>query len=174
LDYEAEWENLQKNINPFAIIVMAHLKTKATTGKPEERERWKWNIVRGLYEKGYEREKIIKLFQVIDRMMTLPQELVQSFEERLNRYEEETRMPLLSNMELRGMERGLEQGLEQGTRQTARDSVITVLRVRFGEVPTQLTDTLNNIEDLPLLKQLLERAVNVNSMTEFQQFIVTE
>jgi len=98
--------------------------------------------------------------------MTLPQELVQSFEERLNRYEEETRMPLLSNMELRG--------LEQGTRQTARDSVITVLRVRFGEVPTQLTDTLNNIEDLPLLKQLLERAVNVNSMTEFQQFIVTE
>jgi flagellar biosynthesis/type III secretory pathway protein FliH len=131
-----------------------------------------------LYEKGYEREKIIKLFQVIDRMMTLPQELVQSFEERLNRYEEETRMPLLSNMELRGMERGLEQGLErgleQGTRQTARDSVITVLRVRFGEVPTQLTDALNNIEDLPLLKQLLETAVNVNSMTEFQQFIVTE
>jgi hypothetical protein len=72
-------------------------------------------------------------------------------------------------MELRGLERGL----KQGTRQTASDSVITVLRVRFGEVPAQLTDALNNIDDLPLLKQLLETAVSVNSISEFQEFVVT-
>lgn len=170
LDYEPAWENLEQSDNPFAIIVMAHLKTKATTGKPQERERWKWNIVRGLYEKGYERGEIIKLFQVIDRMMTLPRELAQSFEERLNRYEEERTMPLLSNMELRGMERGI----EKGTRQNARESVIIVLRSRFGEVPTELTETINNLEDLSLLKQLLERAVTVNSLAEFQQFLTVE
>ena len=159
LDYEPAWESLEQSNNPFAIIVMAHLKTKATTGKPQERERWKWNIVRGLYDKGYERAEIIKLFQVIDRMMTLPQELAQSFEERLNRYEEERRMPLLSNMELRG------------ALLNARESVITVLRSRFGEVPTEFTETINNIEDLSLLKQLLERAVTVNSLADFQQFL---
>ncbi|MBW4567098.1 MAG: hypothetical protein KME31_03455 [Tolypothrix carrinoi HA7290-LM1] len=165
LDYEPAWESLQQSDNPFAIIVMAHLKTKATTGKPQERERWKWNIVRGLYEKGYQRGEIIKLFQVIDRMMTLPRELAQSFEQRLNRYEEERTMPLLSNMELRGM--------EKGARQTARESVIIVLRSRFGEVPTELTEMINNIEDLSLLKQLLERAVTVNSLADFQEFLIT-
>lgn len=98
--------------------------------------------------------------------MTLPRELAQSFEERLNRYEEERRMPLLSNMELRGM--------EKGTRQNARESVIIVLRSRFGEVPTEVTQMINNIEDLSLLKQLLSRAVTVNSLVEFQQLITVE
>ena len=32
LDYESRWQELETNTNPFAIIVMAHLKNKATTG----------------------------------------------------------------------------------------------------------------------------------------------
>jgi hypothetical protein len=163
VDYEAQWQDLEASTNPFAVIVMAHLKTKATTGKPIEREQSKWNIVRGLYEKGFERAEIIKLFQVIDRMMTLPQELALSFEERLNRFEEERKVPLLSNMEIRGM--------EKGTRQTGRESVIIVLRSRLGEVPTEITNSLNNIEDSSLLKQLLEKAVTANSFVEFQQLL---
>ena len=71
-------------------------------------------------------------------------------------------MPLLSNMELRG------------ALLNARESVITVLRSRFGEVPTEFTETINNIQDLFLLKQLLSRAVTVNSLAEFQQFITVE
>ena len=163
VDYEAQWQDLETSTNPFAVIVMAHLKTKATTGKPEEREQSKWNIVRGLYDRGFERAEIIKLFQVIDRMMTLPQELKRSFNERVARYEEERTMPLLRNMEL--------EGIEKGTKQNARESVITVLRLRLGEVPTVLTDALNNIDDLSLLKQLLEKAVTTNSFVEFQQFL---
>ncbi|NET58127.1 MAG: hypothetical protein F6K47_18820 [Symploca sp. SIO2E6] len=45
-------------------------------------------------------------------MMTLPEELQQSFEEQLNRYQQERKMPLLSHMEIRGI------------RRTARESVI--------------------------------------------------
>jgi hypothetical protein len=41
LDYESQWESLQANLNPFAFLVMAHIKTKATTGQAEERETWK-------------------------------------------------------------------------------------------------------------------------------------
>ena len=71
-------------------------------------------------------------------------------------------MPLLSNMELRG------------ALLNPRESVITVLRSRFGEVITEFTQTINNIKDLSLLKQLLSRAVTVNSLAEFQQFITVE
>ena len=38
LDYESRWQELESSDNPFAIIVMAHLKTKATTGNLSERE----------------------------------------------------------------------------------------------------------------------------------------
>jgi hypothetical protein len=43
LDYEGQWEDLEQSTNPFAVIVMAHLKTKATMGKRQEREQWKWS-----------------------------------------------------------------------------------------------------------------------------------
>ncbi|MBD2770997.1 transposase [Iningainema tapete] len=162
LDYQTQWENLEQSTNPFATLTMAHLKTKATTAKLQEREQWKWRLVRGLYERGYNRLEITKLFQLIDQMMTLPKELQTRFEEKLNHYEEERRMPLLSNMELRGMEK------------IGRESVITVLRVRLGEVPPELMEALNNVSDLSLLKQLLEQAVTVNSLTEFQQLLETE
>jgi hypothetical protein len=72
-------------------------------------------------------------------------------------------VPLLSNMEIRGM--------SKGTRQNARESVITVLRSRLGEVSTEVTNYLNSIEDLSLLKQLLEKAVTANSFVEFQEFL---
>jgi hypothetical protein len=56
--------------------------------------------------------------------MTLPDELQQSFEEQVRRYQEERQMPLLSRMELRAMQ----EGIEQGTVQNARESVL----FRFG------------------------------------------
>ncbi|MFO5472460.1 MAG: hypothetical protein ACLBM2_00795, partial [Dolichospermum sp.] len=52
LDYESRWQELEASANPFAIIVMAHLKTKATTGNLSEREQWKWTLIRGLYDRG--------------------------------------------------------------------------------------------------------------------------
>ncbi|MFM5961558.1 MAG: hypothetical protein ACKOQ2_31155, partial [Dolichospermum sp.] len=104
--------------NPFAIIVMAHLKTKATTGKLPEREQWKWRLIRGLYEKEFEREQIIKLFEIIDNMMTLSPELQSSLESKIKQFEEERTMPLMRNRELRGRKIGEElgelRGIERG------------------------------------------------------------
>jgi hypothetical protein len=173
LDYEQQWSELESALNPFAIIVMAHLRTKATTGKPEEREAWKWTIVRGLYDRGLEREQIIKLFQIIDRMMTLPNPLQQSLDNKIKQFEEERTMPLLSNMELRGLERGKEIGQEIGKEigalQNARDDVKEVLKIRLGEISWEIEASLDQISDLSVLKEKLKLAVTANSLEEFRQ-----
>ena len=171
LDYQEQWQNLEENTNPFAMIAMAHLKTKATTGKPDEREQWKWSLVRGLYERGYDRENIIKLFQVIDRMMALPQELQQSFEDKLTRYEEERQMPLLSRMEERGLLKGLEQGIERGTRQTLQSYIIRILQVRFENVPPELINAINSLADISELQRLIVTSVTINSVVDFEQIL---
>jgi len=171
LDYKDSWETLEQSNNPFAVLIMAHLKTKATTGKPIQRAEWKWYLVRGLYERGYDREEIRKLFRLVDWMMVLPEELQQGFDRKLQQYEEEMQMPLLSHMELRAIERGMEQGIEQGSRTNARESVIEVLEVRFSEVPPELVAILNNISDLAVLKQLHREAIAINSIAEFQQLL---
>ncbi len=167
LDYEAHWHNLEQNNNPFSVMVMAHLKTKATTGKPIEREQWKWSLVRGLYERGYDRENIRKLFRLVDWMMALPEELQQRFEDKLERYEEDLQMPLLSRMELRGLERGR----IEGSLRNARESVIVVLRTRFAEVPSETIEAINGIEDISQLKELLIQAIAINDLADFQQLL---
>ncbi|MBD2776400.1 transposase [Iningainema tapete] len=163
LDYESQWQDLEASTNPFAVIAMAHLKTKATGGKSPEREQWKWSLVRGLYERGFERQEIIKLFQMIDKMMTLPTELQQKFNERLRRYEEDRKMPLLSNMELMAM--------EKATRQTLQSNIISLLQKRFETVPDELVKAINNIEDISELQRLHLETVSVNSVADFQQLL---
>ncbi|MFM6406306.1 MAG: hypothetical protein ACKPGT_17225, partial [Microcystis sp.] len=105
--------------------------TKATTGKLPEREQWKWRLIRGLYDRGFEREQIIKLFEIIDNMMTLSPKLQSSLESKIKQFEEERTMPLMSNMELRGIERGK----EIGALENARDFVKKVLENRLGDIP---------------------------------------
>ena len=179
LDYEARWQDLEESTNPFAVMVMAHLKTKATRGKPQERQQWKWNLVRRLLERGYDQEDIRKLFRLVDWMMTLPNELQRSFEEQLTRYQEERKMPLLSRMELRAMQKGIEQGIEQGRQegieqgslQTARESVLEVLEIRFEVVPLELIEAINEIEDTSFLKPLLREAIAIDCLEAFQHLL---
>ena len=144
---------------------MAHLKTKATTGKLPEREQWKWKLIRGLYEKEFEREQIIKLFEIIDNMMTLSTELQSSLESKIKQFEEERTMPLISNMELRGIERGK----EIGALENSRDDIRTVLTVRFGQISSEIEEMIDKITNLALLKELLKLAATANSLAEFKQ-----
>ncbi|MFM7715223.1 MAG: hypothetical protein ACKO7A_21690, partial [Microcystis sp.] len=179
LDYEESWSELEASSNPFAIIVMAHLKTKATTGKLPEREQWKWRLIRGLYEKEFEREQIIKLFEIIDNMMTLSTELQSSLESKIKQFEEERTMPLMSNMELRGIERGKEIGKEIGEEigkeigalENARNYIKTVLKTRLGDIPIDIEQAVDKISVLSILDELLKLALTVNSFDELQQLL---
>lgn len=170
LDYETQWQVLEESLNPFAMVVMAHLKTKATHNKPQERKQWKWSLVRRLFERGYSREDVVQLFRLIDWMMVLPEELQREFKEELSRYQEDSQMPFLSRIELDAKQEGIEEERQQ-TRQILRETVIEVLEMRFVEVPPELSEVLNGIEDVSVLKQLLKQAIAIPSIEEFQQVL---
>ena len=146
---------------------MAHLKTKATTGKLQQREQWKWTLIRGLYDRGFEREQIIKLFEIIDNMMTLSTELQSSLESKIKQFEEERTMPLMSNMELRG----IEQGKEIGALEKARNYIKTVLKTRLGDIPIDIEQAVDKIAVLSILDELLKSALTVNSFDELHQLL---
>ncbi|MTJ38825.1 hypothetical protein [Dolichospermum sp. UHCC 0406] len=169
LDYESRWQELETNTNPFAIIVMAHLKTKATTGNLSEREQWKWTLVRGLYERGLNKEQIVKLFKIIDMMMTLPEQLQQKLVKKINSFEEERKMPFISPTEQMAIERGKEIGKEIGALQNARNYITTVLQARLGEVSSEITASLALISNLSILDEMLKLSITVNSLDDFKQ-----
>ena len=160
LDYEAQWEILEETENPFGLVVMAHLKTKATSQDPESRLQWKLRLVRSLFARGYSREQIIGLFRFIDWIMLLPKELANSFKVELRNDREANRMRYVTSIERLAK--------EEGVIQNARESVIETLSTRFEEVPTEVVEAVNQIDDVSVLKTLLRRAILVSSIAEFE------
>jgi uncharacterized protein Yka (UPF0111/DUF47 family) len=102
-------------------------------------------------------------------MMTLSTELQSSLESKIKQFEEERTMPLISNMELRGIERGKEIGKEIGALENSRDDIRTVLTVRFGQIYSEIEEMIDKITNLALLKELLKLAATANSLAEFKQ-----
>ncbi len=99
LDYEPRWLELEASRNPFAIAVMAHLKTKETQKDPQFRKEWKFQLTRRLYEQGFERQDIMELFLFVDWMMELPEGLKREFKTELEQYEQEKQMRYVSSIE---------------------------------------------------------------------------
>ncbi len=122
------WEVLETSRNPFAIMVMAHLKTMETKHDGEARLQWKLTLIRRLYEQGYSREDIIMLFRFLDWLMLLPDALNTRFWDQLYDYEEEHKMPYITSVE----RIGIEKGRVEGRVEERMDLVLRLLTRRCG------------------------------------------
>jgi hypothetical protein len=169
-DYRQNQAQLARNPNPFAAVVLAHLAALETTNQPQQRLQRKWTLVRGLYERGYTREQILQLFRLIDWFLSLPDELTRSFDEQMARYEEEQKMPYITSVERLAIERGE----LKGKLNAIRESILEVLQTRFGEVPEELGNTLDRIEDVEPLKNLLRQAITIASLEDFEALLPSD
>jgi hypothetical protein len=159
LEFKQQWSALAASRNPFATVVMAHLQALETRQNRKKRKEAKLALTKRLYEQGYQREDIINLFKFIDWLMSLPTELEQEFQQELNQYEEEKRMPYITSVERMGMEKGM------------RESVIDALEIRFENVPSELVDEISQIQDTSLLKNLHRQAITLDSISDFQDYL---
>jgi hypothetical protein len=143
LDYAPQWQALEADPNPFATVVLAHLKTLETSQDPAERRAWKVRLVKGLYERGLSPEDVRRLFRFIDWVMELPPALEQLFEGEIYRFEEEKRMPYLTSIERRAQAKGLLAGIE------------VCLKLKFGDEGLELMPELRALQDHELLGAVL-------------------
>ncbi len=143
LDYAPDDRALEVNPNPFATVVLAHLKTLETQRSPAERHSWKLRLVKGLYERGMNAEDIRQLLRFIDWIMDLPQELEQVFQQEITAYQLEKRMPFITIFDRVAMEKYLLHGLEVS------------LQLKFGDEGLKLMPELRELQDHELLDAVL-------------------
>jgi len=179
-DYGENWPELEKNENPFAMVVMAHLKA-LEVNDGQARKHQKLRLIRLLYERGYSKRDVLELFRFIDWLLVLPRDLDKQFMDELYRIEEEKRMPYITSVERIGIEKGIQQGIQQGVQQgvqqgirmgslkEAREMVIEALKVRFGTVPQNLEAMVRKIEIREKLKKLLHTAILTESLEAFKR-----
>ncbi|MBF0183926.1 MAG: DUF4351 domain-containing protein [Magnetococcales bacterium] len=137
LDYSEA--DLERSSNPFAVVVQAHLQAKKTKGKTEDRYQAKWKLIRSLYQRGYDRQKVIDLFRFIDWVLHLPREADERLMAEIVALEEDKKMPYISSVERIGEERGVLKGIEigeqRGEKKGKADTLTRQLQRRFGDLP---------------------------------------
>ena len=73
-DFDSRADALLADPNPFALVTAAHLYTARTRHDPGNRFEAKRCLVRLLYERDWNKQRILELFAVLDWMMRLPKE----------------------------------------------------------------------------------------------------
>ena len=98
-------------------------------------------------------------------------------------------MPLISRVEERAMKRALEKGFQQGFekgfqqglqqglqqfREGLQETVVKILQHHFESVSPELVAEINAIEDISVLKQLIDHSLESNSLEEFEQLLAQD
>jgi hypothetical protein len=164
LDYKDDWEALENNDNPFAIVTMAHLKTKETHNDPESRKAWKFRLTTMLYDRGYKKQDILSMYNFLDFMMTLPESLSQQFDTELEAFEETKKMKYVTTIERRAEARG--------EAKHARSMVQRQLTRRFGELQDSVLATLDGLS-IDNLDQLGEALLDFTSIDDLTHWLET-
>jgi flagellar biosynthesis/type III secretory pathway protein FliH len=135
-----------------------------TRQDPEGRRRYKVQLVKGLYQRGWTAEEVRQLFRVIDWLLDLPWGLQKGFQEDLHEWEEENRMPYITSAERYGMEKGLQQGLQEGL----QEGIAAALAAKFGTAGKRLMARVRNIHEVDELRALLKAILSSESLKEIR------
>ena len=157
MDFAAHEAMLEASTNPFAQVVLAHLKARQTHGDPAGRHAWKVRLVRNLYERGFSPKDVRELFRVIDWMMELPPALVNVFWQEMDKIQEEKRMPYVTSIERLALRRGMCRGIE------------SLLRVRFGDEGLRLMPEIREIHEEEKLEEILQALETAASLDEVRR-----
>ena len=156
LDYADRLEDLVADPNPFALVTAAHLLTRATQGDTERRYAAKWRLARLLYERDWDRQRIIDLFAVIDWMMRLPSELETKLWQELTTLECNKRMPYVTSDDASTQDPGDAADDRQDCRQARHAEACALVKRqimrKLGRLPYMLGDHI----DLLNLEQVRE------------------
>ena len=158
--------DLEASDNPFATVVMAHLKTQQTNKKPGERKTWKFSLIRRLYEQGMQEQDIRNLYRFIDWVMILPKALEAEFWQDFKEFEQERTMSYITTGERIGYERGEQEGRQQGE----LNLVLRQLQRRVGELPQEVIGEIQSLS-LERLESLGEALLYFTTMDDLLNWL---
>jgi hypothetical protein len=157
LGYAPQYRELESNPNPFAVVVLAHLKAMETRQSPEERYAWKIRLVKGLYARGMDPEDVRRLFTFIDWVMELPEPLEERFKQENDTFIQEKHMPFMDIYERIAAQKHLLRGIE------------VALDLKFGAEGLELMPELREIRDPVLLDKVLSKIKTASSPDDLRR-----
>ena len=160
LDYGKDWAKLEKDDNVFSIVVMTHLKS-IQVKQDDQRKQWKMNLVRNLFQRGWDRTIIIDLLRFIDWVIALPKDLAEEFSSELQQFEKEQQMQYVTSFERIGVEKGIQQGMQKGE----ATALVRQMKKKFGNLPKDAEERIEKANSETLL-EWLDNVLEANTVDE--------
>jgi hypothetical protein len=169
LDYRDRIAELGASQNPFAVVVKAHLKLQETKKDSLARKTSKMQLVRQLYEAGYNAEQVLNLFNFLDWVLVLPKRLDAEFWLELKAYEEERQMPYITSVERIGFERGVKEEAQRSL-ERQRSLIIRQLTRKVGTLPDPVLAKID-VLSIAHLESLGEALLDFESIEELTAWL---
>lgn len=166
LDYQSHWAELESDANPFALVTMAWLKALELKGpaKDQLRLEWKVQLVNLLEARRLSIAIADAIFEFIDWIMVLPDDMELDFQERLAKGK--ILMPYVSSLERVFTRKGLEQGRQEGT----LGVVLRLLNKRFGPLESNLEQQISEL-DITGLDKLSDNLLDFTSKADVDNWL---
>jgi hypothetical protein len=162
VDYASQAEILETDPNPFAAVVLAHLKTLETRADPNSRRTWKLRLIKSLYDRGLDGEQVRLLFKFLDWIMELPEELEEALNADLAEFERERKMPYVSSIERIALKKGRAEG--------KAETLLRLLSKRFHvALPEELEAAIHSTADLAKLDAWIDNSLEAHNLADFRR-----
>jgi len=129
-------ELLETSDNPMAMIVKAQLKSyELKKAGNEQKSSVKWELIRQCYEKGYSKEDIRVILKFIDWLIRLPEGLNKQLSEKIEKLEEDYKMPYITSWERIAKKEGKKEGKLETARELLRYGIDMEIIVKSTGLP---------------------------------------
>lgn len=149
-DYHDHEDALLASDNAFALITAAHILTQKTRNKHQERYEAKLRLIRLLYQRQWDKQRVINLFVVVDWLMKLPEWLDNQVWREIESIEEDEKMQYITSVERIGLAKGRVEGRLEGRVEGEARLLRKLLESRFGTLPGWASDKLNSAAEQDL------------------------
>ena len=158
-DYDEKLHELLASDNAFGLITAAHILTRQTRKKHQERYEAKLRLIKILYQRHWDKQRVINLLTVVDWLMTLPTWLDTKVWQEMETIEEHKSMKYITSIERIGIAKGRVEGRVEGESKLLKRQ----LERRFGALPAWVTEKLSNAAE-PALEAWGEAILNASTL----------
>ena len=146
-DYDGIEDELLASDNAFGLITAAHILTRQTRKQHQERYEAKVRLVRILYERHWDKQRVINLFGVLDWLMKLPAWLNSRVFDEIETIEEREKVEYITSVERIGLARGMAKGRVEGRVEGESRLLRRQLERRFGVLPEWAIERLTSASE---------------------------